>query len=72
MKEINISKNIANLRKRKGITQEQLASALNISPQAISKWETNTSFPDVQTLPLIAAYFEIAWGEIFSALANCS
>lgn len=52
MKEINISKNIADLRKRKGITQEQLAMALNISPQAISKWETNSSFPDVQTLPL--------------------
>ena len=60
MKEINISKNIANLRKRKGITQEQLAGALNISPQAISKWETNTSFPDTQTLPLIANYFEVS------------
>ena len=60
MKEINISKNIADLRKQKGITQEQLAVALNISPQAISKWETNTSFPDTQTLPLIAAYFEVS------------
>ena len=60
MKEINISKNIADLRKRKGITQEQLAGALNISPQAISKWETNTSFPDAQTLPLIAEYFNVS------------
>ena len=65
MKEINISKNIADLRKRKGITQEQLASALNISPQAISKWETNTSFPDAQTLPLIAAYFEVSIDYLF-------
>ena len=68
MKEINISKNIADLRKRKGITQEQLASALNISPQAISKWETNTSFPDTQTLPLIAAYFEVSVDYIFSTV----
>ena len=65
MKEINISKNIADLRKRKGITQEQLASALNISPQAISKWETNTSFPDAQTLPLIANYFEVSIDYLF-------
>ena len=57
MKEINISKNIADLRKSKGITQEQLAIALNVSPQAVSKWETNTSQPDIQTLPLIADYF---------------
>ncbi|MBR6676893.1 MAG: helix-turn-helix transcriptional regulator [Clostridia bacterium] len=60
MKEINLSKNIADLRKQKGITQEQLAQALNISPQAVSKWETNTSQPDTQTLPLIAEYFEVS------------
>lgn len=60
MKEINISKNIAELRKQKGVTQEQLALALNISPQAVSKWETNTSLPDTQTLPLIAEYFEVS------------
>ncbi len=65
MKEINISKNIADLRNRKGITQEQLASALNISPQAISKWETNTSFPDTQMLPLIANYFEVSIDYLF-------
>ena len=57
MREINLSKNIADLRKKKGITQEQLAAALNISPQAVSKWETNTSQPDTQTLPRIAEYF---------------
>ena len=60
MREITISKNITDLRKKKGITQEQLAAALNISPQAVSKWETNTSQPDVQTLPLIADYFDVS------------
>ncbi len=56
MKEINISKNITDLRKQKDVTQEQLAVALNISPQAVSKWETNSSQPDTQTLPLIADF----------------
>ncbi len=65
MKETNISKNIAALRKQKGITQEQLARVLNISPQAISKWETDTSFPDTQTLPLIAEYFEVSIDYLF-------
>ncbi len=65
MKEINISNNIADLRKKKGITQEQLAIALNISPQAVSKWETNTSQPDTQMLPLIAKYFEVSIDYLF-------
>ena len=65
MKEINISKNIVDLRKKKCITQEQLATALNISPQAVSKWETNTSQPDTQTLPLIAEYFEVSIDYLF-------
>ena len=65
MKEISISNNIADLRKKKGITQEQLAIALNISPQAVSKWETNTSQPDTQMLPLIANYFEVSIDYLF-------
>ncbi len=65
MKEINISKNITDLRKKKGITQEQLALALNVSPQAVSKWETNTSQPDIQTLPLIADYFHVSIDYLF-------
>lgn len=65
MKEINISKNITDLRKQKGVTQEQLAIALNISPQAVSKWETNTSQPDTQTLPLIADFFGVSIDYLF-------
>lgn len=65
MKNVNISKNIANLRKKKGLTQEQLATALNISPQAVSKWETNISQPDTQTLPLIADYFRVSIDYLF-------
>lgn len=65
MKKISISKNITDLRKKKGITQEQLAVALKISPQAVSKWETNTSQPDTQTLPLIAEYFEVSIDYLF-------
>lgn len=43
MEDITIGKSIAALRKQKGITQEQLAEAISISPQAVSKWETGVS-----------------------------
>ncbi len=65
MKEINIAKNIADLRKQKNLTQEQLAQALSISPQAISKWETGTCQPDTQTLPLIADCFGVSVDYLF-------
>lgn len=68
MRNINIAKNITDLRKKKGITQEQLASALCISSQAVSKWETGTSSPDVQTLPLIADFFGVSIDYLFYGL----
>ena len=65
MRNIDIAKNIIDLRKRKRITQEQLATALSLSPQAVSKWETNTSQPDTQTLPLIADFFGVSIDYLF-------
>ena len=47
------------LRKKRGITQEQLAAHLGVSPQAVSKWE-NGSFPDGDLLPRLADYFEVS------------
>ena len=47
------------LRKNRGVTQEQLATHLGVSPQAVSKWE-NGSYPDGDLLPQIADYFEVS------------
>lgn len=47
------------LRKGRGVTQEQLASYLGVSPQAVSKWE-NGSYPDGDLLPRIADYFGVS------------
>ena len=44
---MNIGNNISALRKKKGITQEELANELGVSAQAVSKWENNSSCPDV-------------------------
>ncbi|MBR4780199.1 MAG: helix-turn-helix transcriptional regulator [Lachnospiraceae bacterium] len=51
--------NLQTLRKQKGVTQEQLASFLGVSPQAVSKWE-NGSYPEGDLLPKISEYFEVS------------
>lgn len=48
---------IRDLRREAGVTQEQLAEALNVSFQAVSKWETGAAMPDIAMLPLLARYF---------------
>lgn len=60
-----ISKKIKVLRKSKGVTQEQLAEVLSVSPQSVSKWENNLSAPDISLLPIIARYFGITMDELF-------
>ena len=56
---MKIGSNIAALRKEKGITQEEHANALGVSAQAVSKWENNSSCPDVSLLTVIADYFGV-------------
>ncbi len=46
---------ICKRRKELGLTQNQLAGALNISFQAVSKWENNSAYPDIEMLPKLAA-----------------
>ena len=52
-----IGNNIYSLRKKSGMTQEELADRVNISYQAVSKWENGSTSPDISMLPLLAAVF---------------
>lgn len=56
----SIGTRIAEARKRKGLTQDQLAEAMGVSPQAVSKWENDISCPDITLLPQLADYFGIS------------
>ena len=58
-----IGENIRKLRKAKGITQEELAGAVNVSFQAVSKWENGGS-PDVEMLPALARTFGVSIDEL--------
>jgi len=48
---------IAEFRKAKGITQDQLAEHMGVSSQAVSKWENDISCPDITLIPKLADYF---------------
>lgn len=60
MKEIQLGKIIKRKRRENHITQDELAEYLNVSKAAISKWETEQSYPDISLLPLLASYFNIS------------
>jgi len=63
---MNIGKNIIAFRKDAGMTQEELANQIGVSAQAVSKWETGVSMPDILLLPVIADVFDITVDEIYS------
>lgn len=65
MTDINLGGTIRELRKQKGLTQEALASALSVTPQAVSKWESGVSFPEMTMIPAIAGYFEVSLDTLF-------
>ncbi|HAN20498.1 MAG: hypothetical protein A2Y15_04280 [Clostridiales bacterium GWF2_36_10] len=62
--EINIGKNLRKLRFQRDLTQEQLAEILSVSAQAISRWENNSTYPDITMLPFIANYFDVSVDEL--------
>jgi len=63
--QIKIGEKIKNLRKELGKKQEDLASALGVTNQAVSRWETNSVYPDIEFIPAIANFFGISIDELF-------
>ena len=55
---------IQELRKKKNISQEELANVMNVSRQAVSKWENDLTCPDISLLPQMATYFHISIDEL--------
>lgn len=63
--EIKISEVIKNKRHELNISQEALGNIFGVTVQAVSKWETGLSYPDITMLPKIAEYFEISLDSLF-------
>jgi len=63
--QIDLARKIRSLRLRDNRTQAETAEALGVSPQAVSRWEMGTTYPDLELLPAIAAYFGTSIDELF-------
>ncbi len=64
--EATLGRRIAILRKEKGLKQEDLANALDVSPQAVSKWENDQTCPDISLLPKLAELLGVSVDELLS------
>ncbi|MDI9489478.1 MAG: helix-turn-helix transcriptional regulator [Bacillota bacterium] len=65
-----IENRISQSRKEKGITQEEMAERLGVTPQAVSKWENDISYPDILLLPKIAEILDVSVDVLLSGEAK--
>ena len=64
---MEFNEKLQELRKNKGLTQEELAEALYVSRTAISKWESGRGYPSIDSLKTIARYFSVTIDELLSS-----
>ena len=62
---MDIGEKIKSLRKAKNLSQERFAEHFGVTPQAVSKWENSTAYPDVTLIPSLAAFLGISIDELF-------
>mgnify|MGYP003293918087 CR=1 FL=1 len=63
---MEFNEKLQELRKQKGLTQEELAEYLYVSRTAISKWESGRGYPNIDSLKVIARFFEVTIDELLS------
>ena len=63
---MEFNRKLQELRKRKGLTQEELAEALFVSRTAISKWESGKGYPNIDSLKALAKFFGVTVDELLS------
>ena len=69
--KIILAQTIKELRRARGINQEVLAECLDISTQAVSKWECGLSCPDIELLPKLAKYFDVSIDYLLTGRDTC-
>lgn len=67
MDYLELNEKLQELRKQKGLTQEELAEILFVSRTAISKWESGRGYPNIDSLKVIAEFFNITIDELLSS-----
>lgn len=69
---MNIADRIQSLRKHKGISQEELADKIGVSRQAVSKWESEQSSPDIEKVILMSDYFDVTTDYLLKGIEQVS
>ena len=59
MDQIRIGEFLKELRKEKGLTQEQLAEQFNVSRRSVSRWETGSNLPDLSIIVELAEFYDV-------------
>ncbi|MBQ4100545.1 MAG: helix-turn-helix transcriptional regulator, partial [Oscillospiraceae bacterium] len=67
---MGFAENLKEIRKQKNITQEELAEMLNVSRQAVSKWEAGNGYPETEKLLIIAKELNVSLDFLFSNEPN--
>lgn len=65
---MNFNDRLADLRRRRGLSQEHLGYELSVSRQTVSKWELGQSYPDFQRLVLLSDYYEMSLDELVKGI----
>lgn len=64
---MEFNEKLQELRKQKGLTQEELAEVLYVSRTAISKWESGRGYPNIDSLKAISKFFAVSLDELLSS-----
>lgn len=72
LKEMTLGRRIQKLRKAQALTQDALTETLGVTPQAVSKWETDQSCPDIMTLPQLAQQLQVSIDTLLTGEAAAS
>ncbi len=72
MYSLNFSHNLANLRRKKKLTQKELADFIGVTKASVSKWENKQSLPDILLLPQLASFLDVSIDELLGYEAQLS
>ena len=68
---MNIGEVIKDRRQKRNLTQAELAGLLNVTPQAVSRWEVGVSFPDITMIPELSEVLKVTADELFGIGLTC-
>lgn len=70
MRKQTLGMMVSSLRKEKGMTQLELAEKMRVTDKAVSKWERDLSFPDINSIPKLAEIFEVSVDDLMQVKTN--